>query len=146
MLLSRRAFLASGLAAYAVAQTALIDSNSHYVQLVTNAVKGKLTDLHIDPVGLNQFAKDFVHRYQKGGMRVLMIAAAFQAKELPFATLVRKRLAPFERMSCELYLLSSDYFYRQRRADESLQSEPIRYIGFYDPYTRPCSNPIAQLT
>jgi len=37
------------------------------------------------------------------------------------------------------YLLSTDFF---RRRDDP--SQPIRYVGFYDPDRTPCNNPLAR--
>jgi hypothetical protein len=38
------------------------------------------------------------------------------------------------------YLLSSDFF--QNKMD---QSKPVKYIGLYDPYLRPCAHPFSHI-
>lgn len=40
----------------------------------------------------------------------------------------------------KLFLLSTDFFWRNPN-----EAQHVKYVGFYSPYLRPCTNPFAKL-
>jgi hypothetical protein len=93
-------------------------------------VRGELSFLHLDEKGLQQFASDFsktttqrAYRYQVKAYSFLGIGSGWSGKVNYIVS---------------TYLLSTDFF--QNGMDES---KPVRYVGFYTPYLRPCAHPFS---
>lgn len=113
---------------------------------VAAVVRQRLTYLTVSAKDLENFANDFQNRRIDANNRKLwVLLAAFS----PFHPLLDAvvRLTPRARAYEELcdaiersFLISSDFFFHQ--GDES---RTVHYIGYYDPWKRPCSNPFANL-
>lgn len=101
-------------------------------------VSRRLGYLRLDPEGLARFTDDVLRigsvRFPaRFGIHARIPPALH--RYLP----AREELARLEEDLAAQYLLSSDFF--EHDADES---RTIRYLGYFDPYTRPCINPFVE--
>jgi len=109
--------------------------------IVVTLVRKKLDYLQIDEAGLEQFAIDFA------GTRAPMFALRLSWMGM-FSPLYAhtnvldstNAVDVFGEEVAKLFLLSSDFFW-----NGSDITREVKYIKFYNPYTRPCANPFAIL-
>lgn len=111
--------------------------------LVKAILRDRLSYLQLDEEGLDAFAKDFQARIPDDARHTLSWMGIL--KPVPFAWNVA-RSSRWSYMIRKLetglelrYLISTDFFQHDAREDRI-----IKYMGFYDPYERPCSNPFAR--
>lgn len=145
---SRRLFLGSGLAAGAIVlfggASWLFRSND---DLVVSVVRRHLPDTNLSESLIRTFAADFfaynrqIRKYLMAlhGLRIvgpIVFSPSFQSV-IPGRQ--AQLLAEFEREIVTRFLFSTDFFERGARGWEG-----VTYNGFYDPYLRPCSNPLAR--
>ena len=104
-------------------------------------LRRKLSFLKLDADGLEKFAEDYAKRNAKGRLKVVEKNIAFRLNRA--IGLPKSWYGPLqwtEDFICTLFLMSSDFFIHN--ADEE---QTVHYLGIYDPYERPCSNPFAVL-
>ena len=130
---SRRAFIATLVAAATGAggwwfwrnqfgdQTPEVRLNP-WTELVVSTLRQRLDYLELEEEGVVHFARDLRKRRLHTLLRRLKAGDAETAEWL-----------------VQQFLMSSDFFWNG--ADES---RPVGYMGYYDPYERPCANPFAR--
>jgi hypothetical protein len=102
----------------------------------------RLDYLQLDDAGVAAFARDLIARGYVSPFRLRFVSAIRPLYErLPMAghSRIEDVVRHGEERIVTLYLLSSDFFIHG--AD---MARTIRYVGFYDPVARPCSNPFAR--
>jgi hypothetical protein len=129
--MKRRKFLAvagiGGLAVAALASFKFI--TGPFDSVAKSIIKSELDYLQLDEDGLSRFVADYSklkdrnYKLTMKGYSLFGINAARSGK-------VHQLVSS--------YLLSSDFF--QNGMDEK---RTVRYVGLYDPYTRPCSHPFS---
>lgn len=140
MKLSRRKFLALGLAAACAPLYAWYAWRwGNPADIVVAILKRRVGHLHVEPGTFHDFAKDYVASRSKYERELAMLSAI--SLPLQFYSPYRwfahgHALRRLEDNIVSDYLLSTDFF-----ANGGNEQRNIAYISFYDPYTRPCSNP-----
>ena len=113
-----------------------------YDELVVRTLQRRLGYLKLDPLGLQEFAKDFREHFSKSSFRTASVSiVSLLAGVLSFGDSLDERLTKFEELLCDRYLRGSDFFINGE--DES---RVVRYVSFADPYLRPCANPFARIS
>ena len=111
-------------------------------QTVVDILRARFPYLQLDSDGSERFATDFVARLTGSEQRDLALLARLLAVSgwigfrLPS---IARRIEEFGDKAASSFLLGSDFF--RHDAD---QSRVVRYLGYYDPYTTRCRNPIAR--
>lgn len=128
--MKRRKFLAIAGVGGVVAALASFKFITHpFGSVAKGIIKAELDYLTLDEEGLDKFVADYSKlkdRNYKLTMKGYSLFGVNAARSGKVHQLV------------SAYLLSSDFF--QNRMDEK---RTIKYIGLYDPYTRPCSHPFS---
>ena len=111
-------------------------------QTIVDILHARFPYLRLDSDGSERFAKDFVARLTGSEQRDLASLARLLAVSgwtgfrLPG---IARRIEEFGDKASSSFLLGSDFF--RHDADES---RVVRYLGYYDPYTTRCRNPMAR--
>jgi hypothetical protein len=130
--MKRRKFLTIAGIGGAVAALASFKFITHPFESVARGIiKGELDYLKLDEAGLDKFVADYTKlkdRNYKLTMKGYSLFGVNSARSGKVHQLV------------SAYLLSSDFF--QNKMDER---RVIKYVGLYDPYTRPCSHPFSHV-
>jgi len=112
--------------------------NNKETDIIVAILKNKLGKLKIKDEDLLVFANEYVEskqRYKKQFTYLSFLSGIFIVIT-PYALLPMNH--PLKRMEDNIvsnFLLSTDFF--QQGTD---LNKKIRYLGFYDPYLRPCTN------
>lgn len=115
-----------------------------------NIIKRGFSDFFVSDKTLYRFIIDFqkhdyVHRSIVANigkipfgmeMSAIIVKNVDEIEKIP---LLGKEIKHAEQHVIRQFLLGSDFFWNSPRKKE------IKYIGLYDPYTRPCRNPFANL-
>ena len=143
--LTRRNLLIGG-AAVAVLPIGLLVSHvaSSRARTIASYLRAQLPDLRVSDTDLEGFAEEYMarnvayhgRRYYFEVMFLLM-ANPMMAAASPAP--VRLAYEKFTRSLLTRFLLSTDFF-----ATGEQRPERTTYLGFSDPYTVGCSNPLAQ--
>lgn len=102
-------------------------------------VRKQLPFLDLDPEGVRTFATDLIAGRSTDFPAHFNVLARVPVALWDFLP-ARDELAAFEVEVARTYLLSTDFF--SGGADESAT---VLYVGFFDRYVRPCSNPFVAL-
>jgi hypothetical protein len=128
--MKRRKFLAlAGIGGAIAAIASFRFITSPFENVAKGIIKSELDYLKLDEEGLDKFVSDYTKlkdRNYKLTMKGYSLFGINSAKSGKVHQLV------------SAYLLSSDFF--QNNMDEK---RTIRYVGLYDPYSRPCSHPFS---
>ncbi len=112
---------------------------------IAAVIRYRLDYLRIPAEDLQRFADDFQARRIHAERRrfwVLLAGFSFIHRIVDLLVQLTPRAAAYNELCKaieETFLLSSDFFFHA--ADEG---RTVHYIGYYDPYERPCSNPFAR--
>lgn len=112
--------------------------NNKETDIIVAILKNKLGKLKIKNDDLLVFANEYVEskqRYKKQFTYLSLLSSIFIVIT-PYALLPMNH--PLKRMEDNIvsnFLLSTDFF--QQGANSNNE---VRYLGFYDPYQRPCTN------
>lgn len=140
--ISRRKFLVGMLLAIPLVKLSWTAARKDYAPGVALLVQESLSDLELEAAGLAKFAHDFVAHHPKNLSKAGLFSLAVMLRGLPLlGPRLQTRLDETRTMAAERYLLSSNYFTAGYR-----KGEPVSYIQYYDPYERPCTNPLARFT
>jgi hypothetical protein len=145
-MMKRRTFLAYGLGVIVVAGLGVIGIGPAAARAqVASLVRKRLSFLHLDEAGLQQFAHDQVDAllakrptWNRWKYHFLVIFTKQFSQYGGYSNDQRTRLQRMADNLSTLYLLSSDFFVNG--ADES---RTIQYTGLYDSLV-PCSSPFAR--
>ncbi len=113
-----------------------IIKSTNNVDMIVGLVRKKLNYLQIDEAGLNAFAKDFVREGYRASMKLTIISHFFIHTNLLDSM---SRMNDLGDRIAKRFLLSSDFFWFG-----SDVTRVVKYLGFYDPYVKPCRNPFAK--
>lgn len=136
-MLSRRALLvaagAAGLSGFAGLRFVLADPE----QAIVAVLRKRLDYLRLDDDGLAAFARDVLRRDAVSKTRLRALSAVgLMALPLDVVGVRPAVLRNGEERIVTFYLLSTDFF-----ANGADVSRVVRYLGYYDPFLRPCQNP-----
>lgn len=112
--------------------------------IVVAVLKRRVGYLNVDPAVFKVFARDYLAWKAKDAKRLRILATFALPLRLfsPYELLPQgNALRRLENDVVGRFLLSTDFF--RNGADES---KPVVYLGYFDPLTRPCSNPLMQFT
>ena len=128
--MKRRKFLTiAGVSGVVAALASFKFITSPFESVAKNIIKSELDYLKLDEDGLDKFVADYTklkdrnYKLTMKGYSLFGINAARSGKVHQLVS---------------AYLLSSDFF--QNKMDEK---RTIKYVGLYDPYSRPCSHPFS---
>ena len=111
--------------------------------MVTAILRKRLDYLILDEAGLDQFAADIQDVVQQDLNYAFswlgILAPIYQYTQLFEGAVKAYHLTELENTIVIQYLMSTDFFINN--AD---MTQPVKYIGFYDPYRRICFNPFAK--
>jgi hypothetical protein len=139
--ISRRSLLVGGGGLAVLAAGALYTGRSAYAaeNTIVQFVRSRVPTLNMSDADLQSFAKDALARNDLAPLR-LRLMLFFMDNPLAL------RLAPAgiafsqgreERSIVTNILMSSNFF------DKARGDAPSTYLGWLDPYSRPCTNPLA---
>ena len=112
-----------------------------YSDIVLAVLRKHLGHMRIKDSDFERFAAEFTPSYGTPAMSWAgMAAPVYRWTALRRFIPRETRFQHFEEDVVGKFLLSTDFFWRG--ADESRE---IVYVGYYDPYGRPCQNPFARL-
>jgi hypothetical protein len=127
----RRFLIIAGIGGMAAAITSFKFISTSFENAAISLIKNELRFLKLDAQGVVQFVKDFSeskdthYKLTLRGYSFVGIGSSRSGKVNQLLT---------------AYLLSTDFF--QNKMDEN---KTVRYIGLYNPYTRPCAHPFSHL-
>lgn len=128
--MKRRKFLAiAGIGGVVAALASFKFLNDPFDKVAKGIIKSELDYLTLDEEGLDKFVADYTRlkdRNYKLTMKGYSLFGINSSRSGKVHQLV------------SAYLLSSDFF--QNKMDEK---RTVKYVGLYDPYTRPCSHPFS---
>ena len=108
--------------------------------MVAAMLKRKLHYLELDEQGVKRFVRDMlphISPYIRRNLAWLQLGLpVYAGLDYTSRWASTKWYRETEQKIVTQFLMSSDFF--QNNADET---RTIHYLGFYDPYTRPCANP-----
>ncbi|MCV6638378.1 hypothetical protein [Candidatus Albibeggiatoa sp. nov. NOAA] len=142
MRISRRTFLLSGTVAIAGASTYYFNARQSRIQKTIVAVFHKrLSQLAWTHDDVMQFTQDFMqHPRNRAYLQKINTLSYFYPVYAYSAVLemsfLAKKIRNFEETICTRFLLSTDFFYHNN-------PNQIKYLAYYDPHKRPCSNPLS---
>jgi hypothetical protein len=129
--MKRRKFLViTGLAGVVAAVTSFRFITTSFESAAASLIREELGFLNLDPSGVDRFVKDYAAN-KDTKYRLAMRGYSFVGIKSTHSGKVNQLL--------NAYLLSTDFF--MNNMDEL---RVVRYVGLYDPYTRPCSHPFSQ--
>lgn len=134
---TRRALLlATGIGLAAATGVSVLWRTSKAEDLVTTILNKRLGQLNIEQNHFKAFSIDYMaHRQQYSHQMRLFSALGIFSIMTPYALLPMEHpLRKLENNIVSQFLLSTDFFQNQGNTERSIQ-----YLGYYDPYTRPCS-------
>ena len=116
--------------------------------LIASVIRRHLPDTELSDELIQTFATDFLifnreirkHHAAFHALRVVGPLAFSQVSGALLSTKQARLLAEFEREVVTRFLFSTDFFERGAK-----DWKEVTYQGFYDPYLRPCSNPLVGL-
>lgn len=109
--------------------------------IIVAIVRKKLNYLQLDEAGLNKFAEDYGQRIDTRLNQRLSWMAMFSPLYVHTNLLDSTNAVDvFGEEVAKFFLLSSDFFW-----NGSDVTREVKYLKYYDPYTRPCANPFAKL-
>lgn len=136
--------LVSGVSLYVGGWWGLKVRHNDSTDAIAAVVQRRLDYLQLDEQGVAAFAEDVRARLDDGVNRRLswlgLVHPLYSAVGGTAMTPLDDEFRRFEEWLVARFLLSSDFFLHD--ADET---RTIEYVGYYDPYERPCSNPLAHL-
>jgi hypothetical protein len=127
--MNRRNFIVTGILGGAAAITGLCFASWTFETAAAGLITKHLPFLTIDKKGLQQFVKDFSQR-KNASYRIAI-------KGYSLLNLGPERSGKIE-LLISTFLLSTDFFQNGAREDSI-----VRYVGLYDPHSRPCNHPFA---
>jgi hypothetical protein len=131
MAMKRRTFLMTPGAGSAAAILSFRFAGSSFEDAAAELIHKELNFLKLDPKGVMRFVnefsknKDATYRLQVKGYAILGIRSSRSGK-------VNQLVSS--------YLLSTDFF-----ANGMDERSTVRYVGLYNPYTRPCAHPFSHV-
>lgn len=140
-LISRRKFVISAMTALTVVGSAgfwVRWKNTKETDITEAILKRRLGGLKIDPQAFKIFSNEMIE-HRKSYAKQLKVLGMFSGllslltpyNFLPMGHPIRR----LENYSVSNFLLATDFF--QNGADINRE---VKYLGFYDPYKRPCVN------
>jgi hypothetical protein len=130
--MKRRKFLTiAGISGVVAALASFKFITNPFEKVAKGIIKSELNYLDLDEEGLDRFVAEYSKlkdRNYKLTMKGYSLFGINSAKSGKVHQLV------------SAYLLSSDFF--QNKMDEK---RTIKYVGLYDPYTRPCAHPFSHV-
>jgi hypothetical protein len=131
--MNRRNFLKlTGFGAAAITLPGVGMATISLKQAITGIILREFSYLDLEKEGVEQFAQDYLTTYPDTPHYFktrMYYALGFDSKQ-------SKLVNHF----ADVYLRSTDFFYN--KMDES---KPVRYLGLYNPYKRPCANPFSNI-
>lgn len=128
--MQRRKFLQlTGLGAAVLAIPGIGASVVSAEEALIGIIKNEFSYLKLDQKGLEQFAEDYFKLYANDSILKL------RAKSYYLLRIDKNRSNIVNRIVHD-YIKASDFFFN--KMDES---KPVRYVGLYNPWKRPCANP-----
>ncbi|HNP31431.1 hypothetical protein PJI16_06035 [Nitrospira sp. MA-1] len=136
--ISRRTFILSALASGLLSSLGgwWIIKVPNNVDMIEGLVRKKLNYLQIEEAGLNAFAKDIAKEGYRASRKLIIISQLFIHTNLLDSM---SRMNDLGDRFAKRFLLSSDFFWYG-----SDVTRVVKYLGFYDPYVKPCRNPFAK--
>lgn len=134
--MKRRVFLAGAAALAAAVSWRFVRARD--ADAVTAVIYKRLGYLPLDPLGVRQFARDFVGRHLVSGNKLRAVAAlgpVFRHLSLSEDIPLLEHVGFAEDRIATTYLLSTDFFSGSQDG-----ARPVRYQGYYDAM-RGCANP-----
>jgi len=137
---SRRGFLISSAALSAGAALAAFVSwkNSKETDILVAILKNRLGTLNVEAGAFEEFSIEAIQqrRSDKNELKLFGTFSAIYSLVAPYSILPMDHpLRRLENSTVSNFLLSTDFF--QNKADTTRK---VKYLGFYDPYERPCTN------
>lgn len=134
----RKLLIFSGLGLFATGCSALFVSwrTAKETDIVVALLRNRLRPLKIEPEIFHQFSLDYIEtrREYAGRLQVLGTVAELFSLITPYHMLpMGHAWRRMENNIVSTFLLSTDFFQNGAQIDV-----PVRYLGFYDPYRRPC--------
>lgn len=138
--LSRRGFLISSAALLAGGGLATFVSwkTSKETDILVAILKHRLGTLDIEAGAFEKFSIEAMQQsdVKKKELKLLGTFSAVYSVITPYSLLpIEHPLRRLENSTVSNFLLSTDFF--QNKADTTRK---VKYLGFYDPYNRPCTN------
>ena len=128
--MKRRRFLSiAGVAGLVGAIASFKFATTTFEEAVENVIFRELGFLDLDKVGVRRFASDY-SKPATSKYKLLL-------KSYSFMGINSQRSQKITHL-IHAYLLSTDFFLN--RMDEM---RPVKYVGLYNPYLRPCANPFS---
>jgi hypothetical protein len=129
--MKRRNFLTiAGIGSVVAAITSFKFTSTSFDDAVVNIIRQELPYLNLDEEGIRKFADEYAkdanntYKLTLRGYSILGINSSKSGK-------IRNMIST--------YLLSTDFFIN--KMDEK---QLVKYLGFYNPYKRPCANPFTR--
>jgi hypothetical protein len=130
--MKRRKFLTiAGIGGLVAAITSFKFISTSYEEAAVELIEEELSFLKLDREGVRKFAADY-SKTKNSSYRLTIRGYAFFGVKAAQSGKVNQLVSG--------YLLSTDFFTNGR--DETRQ---VKYVGLYDPYSRPCSHPFSHV-
>lgn len=138
MRLTRRKLLAVSGLGFVAAGSALFVSwrTAKETDIVAALLRNRLRSLKIEPEIFEQFSVEYIETRKEyaSKLRLLSTVAELFSLVTPYQMLpMGHSWRRMENNIVSSFLLSTDFFQNGARVDV-----PVHYLGFYDPYRRPC--------
>lgn len=131
MTMKRRTFLTIAGAGGAVAILSFSFARSSFEEAAAGVIYKELSFLKLDPEGVAKFAADF-SKSKDSSYRLIVKGYALLGIGSSRSGKVNQLVSS--------YLLSTDFF-----ANGMDERNTVRYVGLYNPYTRPCAHPFSHV-
>lgn len=130
--MKRRKFIQlTGIAAAGAAIPGIAYLSTNLKDSAAEIIINEFHYLKLDREGVNKFVEVFLQKYPPSSKFTAKVRTAnllnLKASDARLGSTITKE-----------YLLSTDFF--RNKMDES---KVVKYIGFYDPYHMPCTNPFS---
>ncbi|MGH1485620.1 MAG: hypothetical protein ACRBCI_05315 [Cellvibrionaceae bacterium] len=140
MKINRRFFLsATGILVGGTALGSFLSwKNAKEADIIVAILKNRLGELNIDKGVFETYSIEVVERRQrfKKELKLLGTFSSIFSVITPYSLLpMQHSFRKLENYTISNFLLSTDFF--QNKADTTRK---INYLGFHDPYKRPCTN------
>ena len=138
-LITRRRLLitgALGIGAFSAGYVSWI--NTKETDIIIAILKRRLGRLRVEDGVFEEYSKHVVENRKsfEKQLKILGVVSGIASIITPYSLLpMGHPLRRLENYTVSNFLLSTDFF--QNGADEN---KPLNYLGFYDPYKRPCAN------
>lgn len=152
MRLSRRNFLIAsvgGATTVALATGGLFVIKPGINGIITDILHRHLPELELSPDFIDTFTTDFYraeitakNRESLFEMMNLVWRVRSLGHLLP-EKYINQQVKKFEERVITRFLMSTDYFWQESEGITDIQT--VKYLGYYEPYQRPCNNVLAIL-